>query len=443
MSSLIKGIEQGGIAFPDIRRYNLACMARYICDWINGSGFYSALPLEKEFCAPWSLVALLHARLPAIPRWIKKSLLFKDTIAAWRILRKKYWLSYRISKHLPLWNNPEFIQGNKNQLFEEWRRKGIVTVKHLLHDTESRWLTCAELIAKFSLSPFQIIQWSQVREAVINQLGLVQKEIRRNILDRILDLGGGKVSISTIYADMRKEDGIGDRSIRFGKWAEQLEDEDMAQKMVKGWEVVRRHVVNESWRDTQFRLMYRAIYGFNIPPHPAKPDRITSCPKCGVSFTDLFHGIWTCPQSKRVWEEVGTLVKGIWGREFPLSPQLYLFHYEEGEAGQGGLPRLFHTICMMVKRSILQTWLQADAPGVQSIIEQLKKVFYLERLNSLAGKERQAKGLFQKWKPFIAHCMSDEEIRLIMSLFTLTKWYLVGQLKGTLGRLLLRSANPS
>lgn len=167
---LMNNNENCGMAFPDIRRYNLACMARHIADWINGTSHYLALSQERGFCAPCSLVALLHARLINIPDWIEQSILIKDTIATWRILRKKYWLSFRISKHLSLWNNPEFKEGQTNSLFLEWKCKGITQVKQLMYDREPRWLIEKELIDKFSLDPFQVIQFAQIKAAITSKL---------------------------------------------------------------------------------------------------------------------------------------------------------------------------------------------------------------------------------------------------------------------------------
>lgn len=115
-------------------------------------------------------MALLHARLINIPDWIEQSILIKDTIATWRILRKKYWLSFRISKHLSLWNNPECKEGQTNSLFLEWKCKGITQVKQLMYDREPRWLMEKELIDKFSLDPFQTIQFAQIKAAITSKL---------------------------------------------------------------------------------------------------------------------------------------------------------------------------------------------------------------------------------------------------------------------------------
>lgn len=68
----------------------------------------------------------------------------------------------------------------------------------------------------------------------------------------------------------------------FSRWRTENADTDIAQKILEGWSQVRRAIESERWRETYFKLIYHAIFGFNIPPHPNCLDRLTACLKCAL-----------------------------------------------------------------------------------------------------------------------------------------------------------------
>lgn len=161
MKKLMRPILKGGINLPDIRCYNLASLLRHGADWIKNTNYYSNLALEKALVSPWSLPALLHTKYASLPRMVRGSLLLTDTLAAWKTCRKSFKVAWMLSKHMTIWNHPEFTQGIVGKQFKEWREKGIITVGHLINMEEKRYLTFPELQTKYQLSSSHYLTYCQ------------------------------------------------------------------------------------------------------------------------------------------------------------------------------------------------------------------------------------------------------------------------------------------
>lgn len=121
--------EECGVTVPDVRGYNLACLSRHFIDWLHITSHFSSFQMEADLSFPWDITALLHTSpCENYPPNIKKSILLKDTIMLWKLVREKFNVSFQVSKYLLLWNNPSFPQGMSNKLFEEWSKMELHTI---------------------------------------------------------------------------------------------------------------------------------------------------------------------------------------------------------------------------------------------------------------------------------------------------------------------------
>lgn len=117
--------KERGINLPNLRLYNLTCLSRHSAEWIRGQNRYTNTTLEQEMASPWDLKAMLHVPPKLLPTTLKNNLLVRDTVVAWQIIRRKEGLSVSLSRHSPIQNNPQFIPGQGNKIFEEWKDNGL------------------------------------------------------------------------------------------------------------------------------------------------------------------------------------------------------------------------------------------------------------------------------------------------------------------------------
>lgn len=80
-------------------------------DWIMGASTYSNYALEAAMVSHWNLAVLLHAPLSTLQTSLKENILIRDTIFAWREVRKKLHLPVTLSQYTPFMNNPNFPHG--------------------------------------------------------------------------------------------------------------------------------------------------------------------------------------------------------------------------------------------------------------------------------------------------------------------------------------------
>lgn len=446
---LMMSKPEGGLNFPNIRGYNLACLLRHALDWYHGTNCFSNWALEASLAHPWSLLALLHTKVSSLPKDVKWSLTLRDTVIAWREVRKIYGLPVLVSKYMPLWGHPQ-SPPNVNSSFcnQELLNKGISRVQHIIHRDLKRWMTPDELIAQYSLSSNSYYTLMQVISFCKSRLRNPTPECTAHQFDDLLSISPGYYGISRLYCDVNKKLIGPIANSAYRSWEKVFTDPDVVKVIQGGWANIRKHVICETWRDTYFRFIHRAIYGFEFPRTPSNPDRIVACPKCQTPFTDLWHGVWLCPAIQRFWDQVITYIDLHWRLRLPKTPRLLLFHCTQppdtpdlpdgaGEMEDIRIPTLIHSVLLLVKRCIFQKWLDPQTPDVDMVTCLLKSNLFLDKTYTERHKDKGTKGFFKKWKTFIVTHFSDEEIRELMKIFLHTRWYNTECLRGSLGRLLL------
>lgn len=203
---------------------------------------------------------------------------------------------------------------------------------------------------------------------------------------------------------------------------------------MEGWRHVRSVVLNERWRESHFKFIHHAIYGFSIPPHPNCPNRLTACPKCDTPTTDLVHGVWTCPSVVTFWADLVRLITSKMNLSLDVNPQTLLFHDFPPEVR---LPRVLHIILLAALRSLLAKCLEPSIPTMAEVLSRISHYLQMDRLETLRSKNIRSNAFFKKWKPYIVAFLREDDIRQLMLLFRTTTWYLTSELAGTLGKLQL------
>lgn len=418
-------------------------------DWIRGSGHFSNWNLETDLAAPWHPLALLHTKWSQLPRFIKSSVLLRDTIVTWKEIRKLMQLPFSISKLMPLWGHPEFPLGVGPRKGVLLRHKGILVAGHLMHSDRGKWLKVEEIMHNFTLPASKFLEVAQLHHFCTSRLVDLSVEVTVNKFDELLQYTSQGHGISSLYSQLRRHLAKGDTKHIFKRWEQVLGDPFVADKILSGWGAVRKYIVCENWRETYYKLIHNAIYGFNLPARPQNTSRITACPKCDTPLTDMWHGFWTCPAIQRFWEEVGEFVNGLGSTRLELGTDLFIFHcVRPPESSSQPLTRattqalpcaaLLHIALIAAKRCITKMWLSPTIPTIQMLVTQIKTYLHLDRLFVERNPEIGAKGFFKKWKCFILQYLTNNEIEQIMLSFRHTRWYLTAQLAGTLGTLEIR-----
>lgn len=206
LATLQRHKMEGGVGFPDIRLYNLASLMRHALDWLQGTSKFSVLKIEQELAKPWNLNALLHTKYSKLPSILKHSILLRDTIAAWKAVRKHYTLPTMISKKMTIWGHPEFSIPSYNKQFTTWQEQGIVNLKDLWNPMSKKLLTFQEMQEAYSIPSSHFLAYCQLKSFITQRIRDLKAEFDKNPFDSILGVGSTTNSLSHIYGSMREVD---------------------------------------------------------------------------------------------------------------------------------------------------------------------------------------------------------------------------------------------
>lgn len=197
--------DERGINLPNLRGYNISCLFRHVLDWLHGENYFSNWDLETELAHPWPLVSLLHTRYSNLPTQIKHSITLRDTIAAWKEVRKVHGLPFILSKYMPLWGHPEFALDNNYPRYNSALREGgIYLAKHIIHAGEKRWLSPMEILHKYSLPNVHHYKILQILSLCKSRLTDLSREGPSNTFDDLVAIPRGTYGVSILYKMLRK-----------------------------------------------------------------------------------------------------------------------------------------------------------------------------------------------------------------------------------------------
>lgn len=291
--------REGGISLPNVRIYNLACLLRISLDWVAQTSRYSNFYLETAMVYPYSLVALLHCKWKSIPPPLQHNLLLRDTAIAWREIRKSLKLSPFISRHLPIQGNPCFPPGLERQPYITWQQKGISNFASLCDSESGRPIPFKSLAETFQLPQSHIFQYGQCISFLKNACRDDHKRFKTSLSDSLLLKGSYK--ISDIYQPLLLKVIPSLETSSAANWAKDFPDADLVNKLLQGLNTVHKLVPNESWRETQLKIVHRA----HIPFLSNKQAQTSStCPLCLHPKPSLTHRFWSCTFISTFWDQV-------------------------------------------------------------------------------------------------------------------------------------------
>lgn len=246
----------GGAGLPNIRFYNLVCLLRQGLDWLTGGSKYSNYALEDSMASPYALSGILHSNPNNLPHHLKTSVLFRDTVISWREIRKLLGLPSSISRHLRIQGNSMFIPSTLHKAFTQWQSRGLTKITSIYQDKPGKFKPYHTLMRKFSLPPTHSFFYHQLTDYLRSCCGPESDPFKTSFIDNILQ--SKDYSISNIYSHLIQHQSWKYCLTPFQKWSHILGDEELPDKILEGYRLVRKLTTSETWRETQFKIIHRA-----------------------------------------------------------------------------------------------------------------------------------------------------------------------------------------
>lgn len=387
---------EGGLNIPNLKCYNLACLLRHAMDWLTHKSNYSNGELEDGMVSPWTLANILHTPLKCLPPHVRTNMLFRDTIIAWRDIRKQQNKPPTLSRMTGIQGSPHFPQGIQHQGYVDWSKQGLHSFEQFFYKGSWRPKTFKDLQKEFKLPDNHLIYFQQATS--------FWKSVRRppveifahTFLDSLRTWQTYKTAVS--YPKIRilfSEPRIENQDPPWKKDFTNIRDKD---QLLDGYLKITRTTVSESWKETQLKILHRAYSMFfrqmegGGDKRQPKTDTIRPCcPKCHITKPTLKHALWSCPSVEQFWTQVHCFAMNtLYGRDnknTDKDPLLCLFGIEPtpgpyAKTGQRNTARWEHTCYLVAKRCLLKQWIHAQAPTLEMVKAELKKLFLIERLDA-------------------------------------------------------------
>lgn len=188
--------------------------------------------------------------------------------------------------------------------------------------------------------------------------------------------------------------------------------EETAPNFLKGYCKISHLAIKETWRETQFKILYSAYIPFlHIPDQPEKK----KCPKCLMARPTLLHKLWACPLVSKFWDQVLNHINTIAPISAPKEAHLILFH---SEGGGKSSPHWVHLDFSLAKRQILHEWVSPEPMLLSTWQGSQKKLMYMDRLHADMSKEARTVPLLKKWRTYIEATLeaTDRQAHGVISL---------------------------
>lgn len=142
-------VEQGGLAVPNIRLYQLAAQHRYIAHWSNNDLESVWLDLESVNVGN-DLSSLLFAlNSKKTKNAGGNNILITTSLQAWQAIRKVEGRSKILSSLAPIYGNIDFAPAHSDTGFKMWEERGLLMLGHMF-DKEVM-LTFEQIQQKYGL----------------------------------------------------------------------------------------------------------------------------------------------------------------------------------------------------------------------------------------------------------------------------------------------------
>ncbi|PIO40484.1 hypothetical protein AB205_0190240 [Aquarana catesbeiana] len=230
--------SEGGAGLPNMRFYNLACLLRQGLDWLTGGSKYSNFTLEDAMAYPYDLSAILHSNPNTLPPHLKSSVLLRDTVIAWREVRKLLKLPSNISRYLKIQGNPMFLPSTLHKAFGQWKLGGLTNVTSIYHDKLGEFKPFQTLMREFSLPPTHVFFYHQLTDYLKSCCGSESDPLETSCIDTLIK--SNNYSISNIYSCFIQHQAQKYCLKPFQKWSRLLGDNGLPEKILEGY----RHIRN-------------------------------------------------------------------------------------------------------------------------------------------------------------------------------------------------------
>lgn len=395
IATLCRPSCEGGLDFPDIRNYYLSTHLRVIADWVHNKPKTLWIDIESSM-SKCPLTTLLFLRKNRSLKLACTNPITVTTATAWRMLRKLERRSNTTSVLTPIWNNPEFIPGMKDNRFKNWTHKGLFRLQDFFEGPTL--MSFNQLIEKYCIPRSDFYQYLQVRDFIRRgSADLTLQDI--SDIERHIFITKSNSSIRIFYNIIRTHSTVDTLHLK-ALWERELTCAITDDEWKDIWVNVKTLCVCNRVKATQLMILHRA----HISPqlrHKFKSDSSPSCLKCKVETGTLTHCFWSCSKVQHFWHNVGQEMDKIFSAKLNCNPVFLLLGLTDPIVTNKFHKKLYQMLTFCARKCLLVNWISDQIP---TMTQWHRMILGYISLDYLTCRLHHKDVVFENtWKPFLSY----------------------------------------
>lgn len=173
---------------------------------------------------------------------------------------------------------------------------------------------------EFNLPTHHFLQVLQYSDFISKTCPKKNIRFQKSFLDKLL--AKYRHSITDIYHPLNEKFTKPIHKTSIKSWI--ADGQANIENILKSYRITRNIIPNESWRETQFKLMHRAYYPFSskLPSTTG-----ASCPWCSLHKPSLLHHLWLCSRINIYWFTILKFIQEAANFQPEKDPMLLFFGY--------------------------------------------------------------------------------------------------------------------
>lgn len=133
-----------------------------------------------------------------------------------------------------------------------------------MHLEKECWLTPDKIKDRFSIPNSHYFSIIHLLSFCHSKLSNLSKEETKMAFDDLTREGRKGFSFFNLYQSLKNHLLHLSPNTVFQKWQTILNDSGIIDMILADWNAVKGNIINESWRESYFKLMHNVIFGFNV-----------------------------------------------------------------------------------------------------------------------------------------------------------------------------------
>lgn len=322
LSTLQRCKADGGLAFPDFKKYAQAFTLKSLSIWLNPHAQSSWRSIEEALTAPYKLQDLIFCEVPTRHCKLYFGPLISHLILTWRTIVRQSNSHVKWHKHFPLFRNHKLLIGNAPFHCPQWESRGVRTLGDVCDENGLR--SFQDIREQFDLPASTFFRYLQLKSALWSHRTSLNCVLKPHPVLEVVYHSSQPCSASKIYTFLIKASykQLGLSAV----WSKDLvlEDQDFFEN--SAWEIISLSSKNPNHQIIHWKFLHR----FYLTPLRRFHMHLSQSPICNLCSSGevgtFLHYFWFCDDVQNIWRQISTDLTALLDHNVPCSALIFLLN---------------------------------------------------------------------------------------------------------------------